>query len=211
MDLKKLKKEQLELSKKVLIKDEIKKISTIAGCDQAFFDHKIVSAIVVMDYESMKPIESKYAILDVAMPYIPGFLSYREAPAIVEAFSRLSKKPDVLLVDGNGILHPRRIGIASHIGLLLDVPTIGIAKKLLIGDVEDDNVIVDKEIRAKVLSTKKGSKPIYVSPGHKVSMRTSIQIVKHALNETFKLPLPLHEAHKLANKIRKRKRSDSEA
>ena len=211
MDINKLKKEQLELSKKVLIKDELKKIKTIGGCDQAFFDNKIVSAIVVMDYESLKVIEFKHAILDVKIPYIPGFLSYREAPAIVEACSKLSDKPDLLLVDGNGILHPRWIGLASHVGLLLDIATIGVAKKLLIGDVDENSVIVEKEIRAKVLKTKEGSKPIYVSPGHKVSMRTAIKVVKHTLNEAHKLPEPLHEAHKLANKIRKRDTPNSEA
>lgn len=206
MDVGKLKEEQLKLAEKVITTDSFDKIKTIGGVDQAFFDDKIVSSIVVCDYKTMEIIEKKYAISDVTMPYIPGYLSYREAPVIVEAYNKLETKPDILIVDGNGILHPRRIGLASHVGILLDQVTIGIAKNLLLGELSGDKIIVDKEIRAVQLQTRSFSKPIFISPGHRISLKTSVEIVKKCLREPHKLPEPLYFAHKYANKIKKSKK-----
>jgi len=202
MDVMKLKEEQLKLAKKVITTDSFEKIKTIAGVDQAFFGKKTVSAIVVCDYKTKKVLEKKYAIADVTMPYVPCYLSYREAPVIVEAYTKLENRPDILIVDGNGILHPRRIGLASHVGILLDQATIGIAKNLLLGEISGNNIIVDKEIRAVKLKTKEFSKPVFVSPGHRISLKTSVEIVKNCIEENHKLPEPVHLAHRFANKIR---------
>lgn len=202
MNLIKLKEEQIKLSKKVIINDKFEKIKTIAGVDQTFINEEIISAIVVCNYKDLKPLEKKYIVLNVKFPYISGFLSYRESPAILEAFNKLQEKPDLLIVDGNGILHPRRIGMASHVGILLDMPTIGVAKGLMAGDLKDKTIYMEKEARGYEFKTKEHSNPIYVSPGHKVSLRSSLEIVKKCIYLPHKLPEPLYLAHRYANKIR---------
>jgi deoxyribonuclease V len=204
MNVRDLKKEQLKLAKKVIVKDDFDELTYVGGCDQAFVDNKVISAVVVLDLKTLEVVEKKYAAVDAPIQYIPGFLSYRESPAVVEAVAKLDQKPDVLMIDANGILHPRRIGMASHLGILLDMPTIGVAKKLLLGDEEDGKIVVEGEKRAAVLKTKEHAKPIYVSPGHRVSLRTALDTVKKCMVEKHKLPEPLHEAHKYSNKIRNR-------
>ena len=203
IDVRKLKAEQLKLAKKVIVNDTVKKINTIAGVDQAFFENKIVSAITVCNYKDFKVIEKRYTVIDVKIPYISGFLFYKEGPAILEVFYKLEQKPDVLIVKGNGILHPRRIGMASHVGILLDVATIGVAKRLMLGEVKDKTIYVEKEARGYELITMKHAKPVYVSPGHKVSLKASMEIVKKCIKFPHKLPEPLQLAHKYANKIKK--------
>ena len=191
IDVRKLKAEQLKLAKKVIVNDSVKKINTIAGVDLAFYENKIISAIVVCNYKDFKIIEKKYVVVDIKIPYISGFLFYKEGPAILEVFHKLDQKPDVLMVKGNGILHPRRIGMASHVGILLDVATIGVAKRLMLGEVKDKTIYVEKEARGYELITRKHAKPIYVSPGNKVSLKSSRDIVKNCIKFPHKLPEPL--------------------
>jgi len=126
----------------------------------------------------------------------------RESPAAVEAFNKLENKPDILIVDAHGIAHPRFFGMASHIGLLLDIPTIGIAKKLMVGKKQDNKIVFNNKIIAQEVKTKEYSKPLYVSIGHKVSLKTAVEIVNKCIKLPHKLPEPLHLAHKYANKIR---------
>ena len=204
MDIRELKKEQIRLAKKVIVKDEFDELNYIGGCDQAFIDNKVISGVVVLDYKTLKIVEKKYAVAEAPVQYIPGFLSYREGPAIVEAVNKLQQKPDILLVDGNGILHERKLGMASHVGILLDMPTIGVAKSLLLGEEKEGKIVVDGEIRAVTMRTKEHSKPIYISPGHRVSLKTAEEVVKKCMVEKHKLPEPLHEAHKYSNKVRDR-------
>ncbi len=204
MNIRDLKKEQLRLAKKVMVKDDFEEIKYVAGCDQAFIDNKVISAVVVLDFKTLEIVEKRYAVVEAPIQYIPGFLSYRESPAVVEAINKLKNKPDILMVDANGILHPRKIGMASHLGILLDMPTIGVAKKLLLGEEKDGKIIVEGEKRAVALKTKEHAKPIYVSPGHRVSLKTSEEIVRKCMVEKHKMPEPLHEAHKHSNKARKR-------
>lgn len=204
MDLEKLKKEQIEFSGKVIIKDSFKEINTIAGCDQLVIGDVIYSCVVVCDYENMSIIEKTFASRKVEFPYMPGFLAYREAPVIIDAFSKLKKKPNLMLVDGNGILHPRRFGIASYLGIALNISTIGVAKKLLIGRVENDRIFVADELRGCKLEAKKGANPIYISPGHNVSVQSSLEIVKKCMRLPHKMPEPLHLAHKFVNRIKKK-------
>jgi len=204
MDIKKLKGEQLKLAKKVVVKDDFSEINTIGGCDIAYTKENMIAIVVVLDYKTLKLIEAKHVITQPRMPYIPTFLSYREAPAIIEVFNLLENKPDILMCDANGILHPRRIGCASHIGLLLDLPTIGVAKKLLCGEVKENKVFFEDEQRASVITTKQHAKPIYISPGHKISLKTSLEIAKHCIKEGSKLPEPINLAHKFAIKLKKK-------
>jgi deoxyribonuclease V len=202
VDIAKLKAEQIKLANEVICRDEFDKANLVAGVDQAFIGDEIISAIVVCDYKTLKPVEEKYAVVKATIPYIPGYLSYREAPAIVEAFGKLEQKPDVLMVDGNGILHPRRIGMASHVGILLDVPTIGVAKNLLLGNPIEHEVMVGNEVRAFEFITREHAKPIYISIGHKITLGSSVRIVKNCIVYPHKLPEPLHLAHRKANEMR---------
>jgi deoxyribonuclease V len=202
MDLNKLKEEQLKLAKKVIINDKFEKIETIAGVDQTFLNEDIISGIVVCNYKDLKSIEKKSAVVKAKFPYISGFLSYREIPAILEAYNKLDNKPDVLLVDGNGILHPRRIGMASHVGILLNTATIGVAKSLIGGEKKGKTIYMEKEARGYELVSREHARPIYISPGHEVSLKTSLEIVKKCIKFPHKLPEPLHLAHRHANKIK---------
>ena len=202
MDIRKLEEEQIKLAKKVIVKDDFEKTERIAGVDQAFANGNVISGIVVCSYKDLNLIEKKYAVVKAKFPYISGFLSYRESPAIIEAFNQLENKPDILIVDGNGILHPRRIGMASHLGILLDIPTIGVAKRLIAGEVREGTVYIEKEARGYELATREHSKPLYISPGYKVSLKTSLEIVKKCIKFPHKLPEPLYLAHRYANKIK---------
>ncbi len=203
VDLNKLKEEQLKLAKKVILTDSVKNIKTIAGASQSYADDKVISAIAVCDYKSLEVIEEKNALVDAKIPYKSGFLFYRDGPAVIEAFNKLENKPDVLILNGNGILHPRRIGLASQVGILLDIATIGIAKRLMLGEVREKTIYVEKEARGYKLVTREYSKPIYLSPGHKISLKTSLEVVKKCLRYPNKLPIPLHLAHQYGNKVRK--------
>ncbi|MDH3382103.1 MAG: endonuclease V [Flavobacteriaceae bacterium] len=201
--IQKFREEQLKLAKKVVIKDEFEEIKLVGGVDQAFVGNDVISAVVVCDYRTMKVLEKQYAVVKTNVPYIPSYLSYREAPAIIEAVNKLEKKPNVLLVDGHGIAHPRKIGLASHTGLSLDIPTIGIAKALLCGEVKEERIIIGESTRGYQLIAKEHANPLFVSPGHKVGLKNSLEIVKNCIRLPHKLPEPLHLAHRYADKIRK--------
>jgi deoxyribonuclease V len=204
MDFAKLKEEQLKLAKKVTLKDSFDNRELIAGVDCAYNQYDAIAAIVVCDYQSLKVKEKAFAIVKAKVPYVKGFLAYREGSAISEAYAKLENKPDLMIFDGNGILHPRKIGLASHMGVLLDIASIGIAKQLLVGEVKGKKVYVEKEARAELIVTKAHSKPIYISPGHKISLKTSVEIVKHCIKFPHKLPEPLHLAHRYANELREK-------
>lgn len=204
MNIQELKKEQSRLVKKIVTKDDFDEIIYIGGCDQAYLDGKVVSCIVILEYKTLKIVEKKYAVADAPMQYIPGFLAYRESPAVVEAMSKIDQKPDILLVDGNGILHPRKIGLASHLGIILDTPTIGVAKKLTLGEEKDGKIVLEGEKLGAVLTTKEHAKLIYISIGHRVSLKTAEEVIRKCMVEKHKMPEPLHEAHKYSNKVRDR-------
>ena len=204
VDFAKLKEEQLKLAKKVTLKDSFEKLNLIAGVDCAYNQYDAITAIVVCDYKTMEVKEKVFAVVKAKVPYLKGFLAYREGPAISEAYAKLESKPDVMIFDGHGISHPRRIGLASHIGVLLDQPSIGVAKQPLVGEAKGNVVHVDKEARAELVVTKEHSKPVYVSPGHKISLKTSVEIVRNCMRFPHKLPEPLHLAHRYANEIREK-------
>jgi len=196
------------VAQRVIVKDDFRELKLIGGVDQAFMDETIISAIVVMDYVSLEVKERVHSIQPVNYPYIPTFLSFREGPAIVSAFKKLNIVPDILMVDGAGINHPRNSGIATHIGVALDVPTIGITKKILCGKAEvpstpgDATTLVHKGNRIGwLLKSEKRSRPIVVAPGHRVSIESSLSIVKNCLRG-HKLPEPLRLAHNYVNELK---------
>lgn len=171
-------------------------IRTVAGLDCAFFDGKAVAVAVLCTFPDMKPVHTAAAVLPVRTAYTPGYLFYREGKALLVAYHRLQKKPDIVLIDGHGIAHPRFFGEASHIGLHIRKPTIGIAKKLLSGRLKGKEVFIGGRPVAHKL------KNIYVSPGHRISHRTAVRIVKLCMRG-HRLPEPLFLAHQAARKLAK--------
>lgn len=175
-------------------------IKTIAGFDVAFFGDKAVCAAVVLDFKTMAVLESKYLLAKPEITYIPGFLAFREGNLILQAYYDLEHDPDVLMVDGHGIAHPLRAGLASYVGVELAKPCIGVAKSLLIGEIVDGKVMIGNEVRGMQVITKEHAKPVIVSPGHMISVETAAEIVRKCIVYPHKLPEPLHQAHRFAEK-----------
>lgn len=193
---------QENLAKKVVLRDGFYKLKRVAGSDLAFHGTRLFCASVALDYNSLEILEKRFIEAKVSFPYVPTFLAFREAAPIIEAVKKL--KFDVLMLDGHGIAHPRRIGIASHVGVQLNVPTIGVAKRILCGEVEEKLVtgepaplVYKSEQVGYAYRSKDGTNPIYISPGHKVSLESSLKIVLHCIRK-HKLPEPTRLAHMLA-------------
>ena len=195
---------QVSLAKKVVAGDEGLNPSLIAGVDISSPTSRGIArgAAVVLSYPELDLVEVKTVEREVTFPYIPGLLSFREAPLILAAYEELSSVPDLVLVDGQGIAHPRRLGLAAHLGLFLDVPTIGCAKSRLCGAhklVEEKigfyaQLVDDSQVIGAVLKTKLGTKPIYVSVGHKISLSSAIKWVLNCCRG-YRLPEPTRLAH----------------
>jgi deoxyribonuclease V len=179
----------------------------VAGVDVTYHMDRAFSAVVVMHYETLELVESATAMSIVEIPYISSFLAFRELRPMMQAVGKLREKPDVFLVDAHGIAHPERCGCASHFGVVLDVPTIGVGKSLLIGEVSDFDdkgvgYIKDREeIVGAAMVSKAGCKPIVISIGHKVSLNSAIEIVGKTTRNN-RIPEPLRLAHRLSHMVR---------
>lgn len=187
---------QKQSAREVVTRDELPDITTVAGVDVGFENQDTArAAIVVLRLSDLKPIDHAIARQPVPMPYIPGLLSFRECPVILEALGKLDRKPDLLLCDGQGIAHPRRLGVASHTGILTGLPAIGVGKSRLTGThapVPDERgAWVPLEDRGEtigaVLRTREGVKPLYISPGHRISLPTAIHYVMACVTR-YRLP-----------------------
>lgn len=198
---------QEQLRAWVKIEDDLPTpVATLAGVDVGFQDQRRIAcaAVAVLAFPSLKLDATAQACLPTRFPYIPGLLSFRELPAVLKALEQLPRLPDLILCDGQGIAHPRRLGIASHLGVLLDHPTIGVGKTRLVGHhdpVPDQRgawvPLVDRgEVVGAVLRTRPGAKPIYVSPGHRVGLTTAVGWVM-ACTTRFRLP----ETTRLADRL----------
>lgn len=213
-----LKAEQIKLSKKLNLRDRIPpdKVRYVAGIDTTFTDiwknpTTAISSIVVVDIlNEFEIVETVYATKKIDFPYIPTFLAYRELPVILEAYKKLKSKVDVFMVDGMGILHPRKMGIAAHFGVVTDTVSIGIGKSKLIGEFKEPEnrkfayqpVYVDGEHRGYVLRTRKNANPVFVSPGNNISVESSLEVAIKSTGN-YKLPEPVRLAHNFLQKIRK--------
>lgn len=195
---------QMSLAKSVSQEDMPGEVRFIAGVDVSAerASRKATAAAVVLSYPEMKLVETVLFQGELNFPYIPGFLSFREAPLVLNAFERLTKSPDLVIVDGQGLAHPRRLGIASHLGLLLNVPTIGCAKSRLCGEYEIPDETAGSftrlfdggEVIGAVLRSRTGVKPLFVSVGHKVSLDSAIGWVLRCCRG-LRLPEPTRLAH----------------
>jgi deoxyribonuclease V len=196
-------KAQTCLSEKIIPEDRLpSKIRLVAGVDVSYGEEDAVGAAVVLDYETLNLVECQVAVCKVKFPYFPTLLSFREVPAAVACIRKLKLQPDVFLVDGQGLAHPYRCGFASHLGLAIGKPTIGVAKSRLIGKPtkigEDILLVQDKQIVGSVVTTKEYVKPIYVSIGHLISLATAVKIVRHCTRGN-RIPEPLLAAHRIAS------------
>ncbi len=202
---------QHELRKQLNISKLDKPIRIIAGSDISFnkYSDIVYAGIVVFSYPDLKIIGQSTAISKTTFPYISGLLAFREVPALLEAWNKLDIKPDVLVLDGQGIAHERRLGIATHFGLIANTPTIGSAKSRLTGKYKESgeemfaqSPMYDKgELIGVALRSKKKCNPIYISPGNMISMEQSVEIIKNCIHG-YRIPEPTRQAHLLVNQVR---------
>jgi deoxyribonuclease V len=199
---------QQQLKSQLIIEDRLGEVRHVAGIDVGFEEDGTLTraAVAVLNYPGLELVDHGIARRPTHFPYIPGLLSFREIPAVLDAFAQLTIVPDLLLCDGQGIAHPRRMGIASHIGLLLDKPAIGVGKSRLWGrhgDIPQERgswtPLYDRgAIIGAVLRTRVIIKPLYISPGHLISLETAIAYVM-ACTTRYKLPETTRHAHRLAS------------
>ncbi|MEO5970684.1 MAG: deoxyribonuclease V [Bdellovibrionia bacterium] len=203
---------QTDLRKKIKIQALTRKVHSIGGADSSFnLGSNVAYAVfVVLDLKTLTPVDSSYYVGSLKFPYIPGLLSFREIPLLMEAWNRLWTKPDLVMLDGQGIAHPRHLGIASHFGILTGVPTLGCAKSKLVGSYEEPasqaksytNLVHKGEKVGFVYRTKDNVSPIFVSPGHMMNFSDVIKIMG-SMRSLYRVPEPTRQAHLLANEIRK--------
>jgi len=214
-------------------RDRCGKVRTVAGLDASFVltgsqalrkkrshwnllrdANRVIGCVVLYQYPQMREIARAFAILPLEFPYIPGLLSFREIPVLLAALGKLKEQPDLLFCDGQGYAHPRRFGIASHLGVLLDKPSIGCAKSMLIGThgplaskAGSWTLLLDEaaggERIGAVLRTRDGVRPIYISQGNRVSLRTAIKLVR-AVISGFRIPRPTRDADHFAGEIKRK-------
>lgn len=203
---------QLRLRGRVILEDRFNAIRRVAGVDVGFEESNTVTraAIAILSFPQLELVEYALARRPTRFPYIPGYLSFREIPAVLEALDKIRQAPDMLLCDGQGIAHPRRFGIACHLGVLTGIPAIGVAKSRLIGTHDPVPVekgqsvaLIDKdEVIGAVLRTRSRVKPLYISPGHKISLASAVKIVMQCVTR-YRLPETTRQAHRLASNIQK--------
>ena len=203
------------MADRVILTDTCSSFQWIGGMDVSnnLYDplQMIYASAIVLSFSDCSVKEVASVAEKQEFPYVPGLLGFREAPALIHAFAHLKQKPDLILVDGHGMSHPRGLGIASHLGVLLDIPTIGVAKSILVGKLaqpleqepgsEVPLIWKDKQI-ATVLRSKKRSNPLIISAGHKISLESAVNVVKTMLKK-YRLPEPTRQAHFYANQCRK--------
>lgn len=201
---------QHKLTAKVRIQHLKRDVVYIAGIDAAFIDDRVIGAACLYKLPGPVLIERVIAIKRCSVPYIPGFLSFREGPVLIEAIRKLSREPDLLLFDGQGIAHPRGLGIATHVGVVLDLPSVGCAKSRLVGEYTEPGkkkgdlspLFLYGEVIGCVLRTRDRVRPVFVSPGHKVSFENSVDAVLHCTGK-YRIPEPVRCADSYGAEIKR--------
>lgn len=202
---------QLELAGEVRLKPLPERFGVLGASDIGYVktSNLLVAVIVTFAWPGLEPLETVHAVTHARFPYVPGLLSFREIPPLLEAYTRLQSPPDVLLCDGQGIAHPRRFGLAAHLGVCLEIPTVGCAKTKLCGEFDHfrwkkgewSSLTMDGEPVGCVLCTRDGVKPVYVSPGHLADIPSSRDLIVQCLRR-FRIPEPLRQAHLAATRLR---------
>jgi deoxyribonuclease V len=201
---------QENLRNRLILKNTFTEVRTIGGGDVAYSGDRnlLFAAIAVLSFPKMETLDIATAHGEIPFPYIPGLLSFREGPILINAFRKLKMKPDVMIYEGQGIAHPRGIGLASHMGLWLELPSIGCAKTPLLDDFtypgpsKGSFELIRKEGKevGAALRTKEKVKPLFVSPGHRIDLPTSIQIILQTCQK-FRMPEPLRKAHQVSGSM----------
>lgn len=203
---------QYELAGRLVLEDgDLAGFRRIAGADISYSrnDDLFFAAVVVLDAETMEVVEQSSSVERVSFPYIPGLLSFREAPVLLKAFEKLRGRPDAVMFDGQGTAHPRRMGLACHMGLFLDIPALGCAKKRLVGEYKEPGIekgscseLVHRGERVgAVVRTKDRVKPVFISPGHRIGISRAIETAL-ACCRGYRIPEPTRQAHLLVNRLR---------
>lgn len=206
---------QKELASRVVLQPLPSACNLIAACDVSneIGGDTLFAAIVVLDRRDFSVVEEVTVQDKVSFPYVPGLLSFRELPLLVQGFAQLKVKPDLVICDGQGIAHPRRLGIASHLGLWLQIPTIGSAKNILCGKYEEPDaikgskspIVHHKQIIGYAVRSRDKVKPIFISPGHLADLESSVDMVM-SLTDKYRIPVPIRHVHNLSNAVRKESR-----
>lgn len=201
IDIAKLEKEQLKLAKELEIKDKIdfSLADKFGAIHTTFLQNKFLCCIIVCD-KNYEIIDRAYVLEKVKFPYLAGFRAYRELPIMTMAFNKLKEKPDVVLISAMGITHPR-LGLASHFSLSTGVPTIGISNSVFGCEIKKENIIRNEKKLGKVLISKSQSKPMYISPGNLITIKSAYELCKKFINLPHKRPEPLHLARKYARDV----------
>jgi deoxyribonuclease V len=211
---------QLQLRARLEREDRIGKVEYVAGADIAFDlrgrgswrtgEGRAIAGVIVYRFSEMEEVERASSIQPLTFPYVPGLLSFREIPALLAAFESLQSSPDLIFCDGQGYAHPRRFGLACHLGVLLDTPTVGVAKSLLVGECKEPlrraasaSELVDAQTGEKIgaaVRMANGVKPIYVSQGHRISLARAIEFTL-AVKSGFRIPRPTRDADRFVNQL----------
>jgi deoxyribonuclease V len=204
---------QRDLADRVEARTRLTRCELVAGADVSYdrFGNVFYAGVVVLRMDDLTIVEEQGVVREVTFPYVPGLLSFRETPALLEAFAKVESEPDAVILDGHGFSHPRRFGFACHLGLWLDRPSVGCAKTRLIGTYKEPGrragsvapLKDDEEIIGQVVRTKMGVKPVFVSVGYKIDLRSAVELVL-ATCRGYRLPEPTRQAHLHVNALRRR-------
>jgi deoxyribonuclease V len=211
---------QERLRRQVRLEPMTAPVQRVAGLDAAFLGERVVAVASLLAYPGLEPLDEAVAVAPLTFPYVPGLLSFREGPAMLAALDRLPAAPDLLLFDGQGIAHPRRLGIAAHLGVLLDRPAIGVAKSRLVGEADEAALgphkgarvplTADRETLGAVVRSRDRVRPLYISPGHRVTVEDAVAWTL-ACCTRYRLPEPTRLADKAAARHKRRLREEGQA
>jgi deoxyribonuclease V len=208
INVQKLEDEQLKLARQIETKDSIdfSLADRFGAIDITFINNKILCCVIVCD-KNYEVIERAYSFEKVKFPYLSGFRAYRELPAMISAFDKLGEKPDIVFIPGPGIADPK-LGLASHFSLATGVPSIGVSDSIFECEINGEDIIKEKKKIGKLLSLKQNSRPMYISPGNKISIETAFELSKKLINLPHKRPEPLHLAGKYSKEVKKELNSE---
>ncbi len=211
VDIAAAKKIQLDFQEKIILQHLQQPINFIAGADVSYSQklNKSFSAVTVFKYPEMEIVEQKMSTGIVKFPYIPGYLTFREAPALLSSFEKLTTTPDLILFDGQGIAHFRKMGLAAHLGLFLDLPSIGCAKSRLLGTYkipgiekgDKSDLLYQNNCIGAVVRTRTAVKPVFISPGYKITIEEAVEWILKTCSK-YRIPDPIRQSHNSVNQLR---------